>query len=145
MRTINNRIKKAFSILITLILVAAIMGCSKSDDGGSDVPVKAGKLSVTIDGVNNCNGGTILDFKLPYTLSQKIEIKRLNIKTKLSNGSSDDFIDATFNDTGSTITFSQCTVFGTVSWVDYEVRLESDNGALSNSSKIRVNKPNGAN
>ncbi len=131
-------------ISVLLIVMAAITGCSKSDDS-AESPINAGKLSLTIDGVNNCNGGTILDFSLPYTVSQNFKIKQLNIKTVLSNGSSDNFKDATFTDNGSKIGFSQCTVFGTISWLDYEVQLQAEDGTLSNFSKVRVNKPSGAN
>lgn len=146
MRNRNRLYGKCKLLCISLLLMAMafIAGCSKDNDG-TDSPIKAGKLSVNIEGVNNCNGGTILAFSLPYTASEDLTIKQLNIKTSLSNGSSDNFADATFTDSGSTIGFSQCTVFGTISWVDYEVQLQSVDGTLSNFAKVRVNKPSGAN
>ena len=143
--TIGRAIQKLYSVAIVVTLLIAVTGCSKSDDTALDGPITAGKLSISVDGVNNCQGGTIITLKVPYTLSQPLKIKKLRLKTTLSNGMVSNYTDTTFQDNGSNIEFMECIVFDNITWQDYEVQLESEDGNMSNTTKGRLNKPNGAN
>tara|TARA_R110002049_G_scaffold15417_4_gene63046 strand:+ start:11180 stop:11641 length:462 start_codon:yes stop_codon:yes gene_type:complete len=142
---VEYAIQKLYSVVIVMTLIIAVTGCSKSDDTSLDGPITTGKLSISVDGVNNCLGGTIITLKVPYTFSQPIKIKKLKLKTTLSNGTVNNYTDTTFQDNGSDIEFMECIVFDNITWQDYEVQLESEDGKISNITKGRLNKPTGAN
>ena len=112
------------TIFITLLL----LGCSKDDDGGgSSSSLKASATSFTLDGVNNCDTslgtGTLLFFETPYTASESLNVNRLLVNTKVSNGETEESSTTTFQDNGSAINWVVCFTYGTQDWVEYEVRL----------------------
>lgn len=151
MKTIKKNKNGISKLLITLLmplLLVTVIGCSKDDDG-SDSSIKVETSTVSIEDINTCSTsigvGTIFSFNTPYTSSEGLKIEKMRIKTTVSDGDSDDTLNTIFTDTGSSIEWITCFTFGTQSWVEYEVRLESGEGSISNISKIKVNKPNGAN
>jgi len=152
MKTLKLNRKSIASKTMQRMLTATlflIMLVSCSNDDGVDSLIRAEKTTVTIDGVNNCStsigDGTVLSLVTPYTAPDGLTITKMRIKARVSNGDSEESVNTNFTDTGSTIVWVGCFTFGSQEWVEYEVRLETADGSLSNPSTIRINKPNGAN
>jgi hypothetical protein len=142
------RIGKVLSISVIMILMVALMGCSKSDDDTS-ASIIAMEQTFTVNGINNCNTssgqGSTLVFDIPYTTSNSSKINKLQIKTTVSDGGSDNAINTQFTDKNGTISWATCFRYGSQDWVEFEVILEAQDGSKSNPSKVKVNKPSGAN
>ena len=121
--------------------------CSSDDDAGA-TSIQAQQQTADIGNLNNCNTsigtGTILEFAIPYTASTGTIIEQLQIQTRVSDGGSDSGINTLFTDIASEIVWVSCFRFGSQSWVEYEVRLESQDGTLSNPVTTRVDRPAGA-
>jgi hypothetical protein len=137
--------KKIMTMFLLLIL---LIGCKKSDDSPSEF---VNALSAAYDftmGLNNCtnpNGtGSVLFLRVNYEVSDGLEIKKVHTHIQLSGGESEEFEDLTFDDDGIQIERADCFRFGSNTWVDYEIRLETTNGIVSNARTVRVNKPTGA-
>ena len=133
---------------MTFLLVLILIGCNKSDDTPSEF---ANVLSATYDftnGINNCtnpNGtGSVVFLKVNYEVSEGLIIKKVLTHIALSGGETEDFEDLTFDDDGNQIERADCFRFDSNTWVDYEIRLETVNGIVSNSRTVRVDKPMGA-
>ncbi len=124
-----------------------IVGCSKDDDG-SGSSINASSQTFELNGINNCSTslgtGSTFVMTIPYSSSNGISIQRLQINTKVSDGGSESSTNTQFTDNGSSIVWASCFTFGSQNWVEYEVRLEGSNGATSNPSTVRINKPSGA-
>jgi len=139
--------KKLWWLMLLIIAVLITISCSK-DDEGTNLFVTTSNSSFTITAINNCTtssgAGTILRVKTPYQLSDGHSIEKLLIRTMVSNGESEENTVATFQDDGSTTTFANCFRFGSQDWVEFQIRLESSEGVISNTSTLRINKPNGA-
>ena len=124
-----------------------INGCGKDDDN-SESKINAQSQTFDINGLNNCNTslgtGSTFVLEIPYSAPDGLTINRLLIKSTVSDGTSDDDVNTQFTDNGNTITWAVCFHFGSQEWVEYEVRLESADGKTSNISKVRINKPDGA-
>lgn len=143
MKTINLK-------LTALLLTMLIVGCSNDDDGAASVmSISAKSQTFTVNGINNCNtssgvGSTLL-FDIPYTSPAGSKINKLQIKTTVADGGSEARINTKFTDNNGTISWASCFRFGSQDWVEYEVILEAEDGSVSNPSKVRVNRPDGAN
>ena len=140
--------KTTKKIVTLLLLVLILVSCNKDDDSSSEF---INVVSVSYDftnGINNCsnpNGtGSVLFFKINYEVSEGIEIMKVLTHIELSGGESEDFEDLTFGDNGNQIERADCFRFGSNTWVDYRIRLESVDGIVSNSKTVRVDKPAGA-
>ena len=151
MKTISNRIitnNRLAIISIILLIGVTVLSCSKDDNGDSIATINAKTQTFTVNGINNCNtssgSGSTFFFDIPYTTSTSSKIKQLQIKTIVSDGGSDSAINTKFTDENSTISWATCFRFGSQSWVEFEVVLEAQDGSKSNPTKVRVNKPNGA-
>ncbi|MGB5436208.1 MAG: hypothetical protein WBM98_09985 [Maribacter sp.] len=149
MESINKSkisIRKVLSI--SVIVMVATMGCSKSDDDTSP-SIIAMEQTFTVNGINNCNTssgqGSTLVFDIPYTTSNSSKINKLKIKTTVSDGGSDNATNTQFTDKNGTISWATCFRYGSQDWVEFEVILEAQDGSKSNPSKVKVNKPSGAN
>lgn len=141
--------RRLAKISTILLFVLVILSCSKDDNGGSSTSISAKTQTFAVDGMNNCstssgNGSTLL-FDISYTSSTASMIKQLQIKTTVSDGGSDNKVNTTFTDKNSTISWATCFRFGSQDWVEFEVVLETQDGSKSDPSKVRVNKPSGAN
>ncbi|MEK6152737.1 hypothetical protein WIW50_05735 [Flavobacteriaceae bacterium 3-367] len=151
MKAINrNRVLTTIQRLkASLLLVLVLVACSKSDEGEAAASINVQASTFLVENVNTCStslgAGTVLSFKTPYSTSQNLTIQKMLIKTTVSNGESKDATNTKFTDTGENIEWVSCFTFGSQDWVEYEVRLESTDGSVSNVSKVRVNKPSGAN
>lgn len=150
MKTIKRHrsIITAQKLMAVTLFLLALVACSKDD--GPNETISAQTQTFTINGVNNCDlssgKGSSFVLTIPYTISDGAIISKLLIKTKVSDGSSEpEKTNTQFTDNGSTVTWASCFRFGSQTWVEYEVRLETANGTKSNASKVRVNKPSGAN
>ena len=139
---------KVGNILIILILSIAMMGCSKSDDG-TVTSINAKTQTFILNGINNCNtssgSGSTIICDIPYTADTASKISKLLIKTTVSSGDSKNAVNTKFTDENNIISWASCFRFGSQNWVEYEVVLEAQDGTKSNPSKVRVNKPVGAN
>ena len=144
----NGRINLFISSMIVLLGVA-IIGCSSDDDPNINGSINAQAQTFTVNGINNCNtsigDGSTLVFEIPYTTSDGINITKLLIKSTVSDGGTQDAVNTQFSNTNNVIGWVSCFTFGSQDWVEYGVRLEASDGSISNTSTVRVNKPNGAN
>lgn len=135
-------------MMTVMLLVFVLIGCKKSDDNSSEF---VNALSASFDftqGLNNCNNpngtGSVVFLKVNYEVSDGLEIKKVLTHIELSGGETDDFEDLTFDDDGIQIERADCFRFASNTWVDYEMRLETVNGLVSNPKTVRINKPTGA-
>lgn len=139
--------KKLWWLMLLIMAALIAISCSK-DDEGSNLFVTVSNSTFTVTSINNCStssgAGTILRVNTPYQLSDGQSIEKLLIRTTVSNGESEENMVATFQDDGSKTTFANCFRFGSQAWVEFQIRLESSEGVVSNTSTIRINKPNGA-
>lgn len=139
---------KACRYLAVIFFLVAFIACS-NDDEGAKSSISAKAQTFTVNGINNCStssgDGSTLVMKIPYTVSNGSIISKLRIKSTVSDGESEDKINTQFTNENSTITWATCFRFGGQDWVEYEVQLESNDGAKSNKSKVRIDRPNGAN
>ena len=133
--------------ILFILLIVAISSCS-SDDDASSGSIQTQQQTAAIGDLNNCNTsigtGTIIALTIPYTAPTGITIEQLQVNTRVSDGGSDSGINTLFTDSGSEIGWVSCFRFGSQSWVEYEVRLESTDGVLSNPTTVRIDRPNGA-
>lgn len=138
--TIQNSIT---IVLFTLFLLS----CSKDD--GPETTIMANSQTFSLNGINNCNtslgSGSSFVMDIPYTILDGAVISKLRIKTTVSDGGSEEKLNTQFSDKNSTITWATCFRFGGQDWVEFDVQLESNKGGISNVSKVRINKPDGAN
>ncbi len=141
MKTLKN-------ILFCTAILLFVVGCSK-DDEGSNSSITASAQSFELNGTNNCNtssgSGSTFVMTIPYTSSDGVKIERLQIKTKVSDGGSESKTNTQFTDNGNSIVWASCFRFGSQDWVEYEVTLEGTGGSSSNVTKVRIDKPVGAN
>jgi hypothetical protein len=141
-----NTMKQVLGFSIMLLLL--VIGCSKDDDG-PDFSISAETQTYTVNGINNCytpkGAGTAFVFEIPYSSETNSAINKLQIKTTVSDGGSEEKVNTTFSDENGIIGWATCFLFGSQDWVEFEVALEAEDGSKSNPSKVRVNKPSGAN
>jgi hypothetical protein len=130
-----------------LLLVLFTFGCASKGDGEARL-ISAGTQTFSVNGINNCNTnsgkGSTFVYTIPYTVPAGVTVDRLRIKSTVSNGESREAVNRVFTDDGSTIGWADCFRFGSQDWVEHDVRLESTSGAVSNQTKVRVNRPSGA-
>lgn len=146
-KNLNGKVK----IVCTLILLAmliAVTGCSKDDDEiESLVVLKAQTFEII--GLNDCSlssgSGSTTFLYIPYSAPSGTILKKLHRKTTVSSGESNEDVTTVFSDENNTIEWATCLRFGSQTWMEFEIRMESENGALSNPSVVRINKPAGAN
>lgn len=147
----NNRfiVTKFIQKLIFAVLFLGVLAACNKDDDSPDLFINATTSNLTVnDGINDCNtslgDGTTLRIEIRYTASPELSIDRLKVKTRVSNGESEEATTNSFNDDESKIIAFNCFHFGSQDWVEFEVRLESNAGVTSNPTTVRINKPNGA-
>ena len=132
---------------LVFIFLFIVVGCKKDDNAG--LFINAEPQTFTVNGINNCNTssgkGSTFVLDIPYTASPGLVIQQLKIKTRVSDGGSDEAVNTMFSDNGSTISWASCFRFGSQSWAEYEVQLESSGGVRSNPTTVRIDRPNGAN
>nr|WP_299486887.1 hypothetical protein [uncultured Allomuricauda sp.] len=134
----------------TLFYIALLfVGISCSSDDESNLSITANAQSFQLNGVNNCDlsGGTGSTFvmTIPYTSSDGVDIQKLQIKTKVSDGGSESKTNTQFTDNGTSIVWATCFRFGSQTWVEFEVTLEGSGNSSSNITTVRIDKPAGAN
>jgi hypothetical protein len=143
-----NTMKQVLGFSIMLPLLVIFVGCGKSDDG-TNSSISAGPQTYTVNGINNCNtssgSGSTFVFDISYSSETNSAINNLQIKTTVSDGDSEEKVNTTFTDENGIIGWATCFRFGSQDWVEFEVVLEAEDGSKSNPSKVRVNKPSGAN
>jgi hypothetical protein len=143
-----NVMKQVLVFSIMLLQLAIVTGCSKNDDG-PDFSINAETQTYTINGINNCNtssgAGSTFVFEIPYSSETNSAINKLQIRRTVSDGGSDVGVNTTFTDEDGIIGWAICFRFGSQDWVEMEVVLEAEDGSKSNPTKVRVNKPTGAN
>ncbi len=139
--------KKWGWLMILVIVILLFVSCNKDDDS-TNFTISITNSTFTTTGINNCTvtigTGTILLVETPYEASDEQTIEQLLVKTTVSNGETEDNVVTTFQDDGSAIVIANCFHFGSQDWVEFEIRLESNQGAVSNASTIRIDRPTGA-
>ena len=142
-----NTMKQVLGFSIMVLLLAIVIGCSKDDD--PNFSISAETQTYTVNGINNCytpkGAGTAFVFEIPYSSETNSAINKLQIKTTVSDGDSDVDVITTFTDEDGIIGWYVCFRFGSQDWAEFEVVLETEDGSKSNPTKVRVNKPSGAN
>ena len=149
MKTKKIKINKSFSILTILLLVFFSIGCSKNSDDEMASPIQLKTQTFEIIGINDCNtslgkGSTIFLY-IPYTAPAGTSLKKLHRKSKVSNGESNEDVTTVFVDENNIIEWATCFRFGSQTWVEFEIKMEAEDGTLSNPSTVRINKPSEAN
>ena len=147
----NHRQRSFNYVLVVITLIGMILGGCDKDDDDNQV---SGSISVStqtfeVNGINNCSTsagtGSTFVFTIPYSLTMDSSIGRLLIRTEVTDGSSEESSNSQFTDENNTIVWANCFRFGSQDWVEYEVRLETADGTVSNASTVRVIRPDGAN
>ena len=133
-----------------LLLLLALMGCSKSDDGEEKASIDVKITTSSFDTINMCdigsgNNGTLFVFTISYTKLSVSEVDKVLFDVEWSNGDKDSAVETNFTDNGTSVVYDWCYRFGSLSWVEINQRLVSKDGTISNISKVRVNKPSSAN
>lgn len=157
MKTIkkNGRgtIKTIQKLMATVMVLVTLVSCSKDDGGGEpESAIKLGALSFDNEGdCDHSSGVTGTDFKItiPYNGTEGDTISNLLVKLTPSDSPSDnlsfDYNGLALTDGSGTLTWDGCWRFGENEWFDFELRIETTNGEISSTSKIRIDKPSGAN
>ena len=140
MKTIKIEISKVFHILTILLLVLINMGCSKDDDEMPS-PIVLKTQTFEINGLNNCNTSTGIGstyfLYIPYTAPAGTTIVKLYRITRVSSGESKSDESTVFQNKNNVIEWATCIRFGSLTWMEFEIRMEAADGTL--------NKPAGAN
>ncbi len=147
-KIIKNNVVNLSRILGILLLVLTASNCSKDDDDMAS-PVVLKTQTFVIQGTNNCNtstgtGSTIFLY-IPFTAPDGTAIKKLHRITRVSTGDSKEDVSTVFKNENNTIEWATCIRFGSLTWMEFEVRMEAADGTLSNASIVRINRPAGAN
>lgn len=152
MKAIENKkgASKVLCISLILLLMGTVLGCSK-DDGGSDFFITAKASTSSFEQLNTCDISscclaTEFDFNVVYEASSGIEIDKIIFDLKWSDGDTETGVkEAVFSDSGTSVVYNWCYKFGDDDWVEITHRLISKQGITSNTSVVRLNKPEGAN
>lgn len=140
---ISNTVK-----IMAIAIFFSTLFISCGDDSENFITAKTS--SVTFDDLNTCDIGsglpaTSFDFIIDYDASDNIEITKILFELTWTSGESESVETTDFTDTGAQIEYDWCYRFGSDDWVEISHRLETKNDKKSNSSLVRVNKPDGAN
>ncbi|MGI9542159.1 MAG: hypothetical protein ACR2MX_02810 [Cyclobacteriaceae bacterium] len=144
----NLMAQKAFSKCF-LICLLALFTFSCSDDEPT-ISITTQASTVSFGDLNTCDIGsgdmaTLFEFTIPYQASSAIEIEKVITDWKWSNGDQGTNEETNLNNNGASVVYDWCWRFGTLDWVELSARLVTKQGVTSNSSVVRLNKPDGAN
>ena len=132
-----------------IVFISATLSCSKDDDPKMDIETQPTEVSFIK--VNTCyvGGGvynTEFNFIIPYqTSSPDIEIEKIHYSVSVAGtflGEKDDY---SFDDDGSEISFGFCIQFDGAPGIDFTSSLISKDGRQSKPSKVKIDRPAGAN
>lgn len=142
---------KNTTILRTIVVAClfSLLFISCGDDE-SDNFITAKSTTFIFNELNTCDIGsglpaTSFDFNIDYDASDNIEITNILFDLKWSGGDTESTETNEFTDTGMRIEYDWCYRFGNDDWVEITQRLETKNDITSNTSVIKVNRPDGAN
>lgn len=148
MKRIKQIVARCYGI--TLLMLAGLMalGCSKDDDSAGTLEAMPPEVAFTA--LNTCDIGgcclaTEFDFTISYESSNGSEINKITVSIQWSDGDTDTFETNDFTDSGTVVTYDWCYRFSESEWVDVTHVLVGKDGSKSNSSMVRVNKPEGGN
>jgi len=133
-----------FKAFLTVILFSALL-MSCGDDA-----ITATSSSFTFDELNTCDIGsgsmaTRFNFTVGYDASSDIKVSKVLFVINWSSGDTDSGETTNFTDSGGEILYSWCYRYGSEEWVEIVHTLETEDGMVSNSSSVQINKPDGAN
>jgi len=146
-----NGTSKMLAISVMMVLIMALIGCDKNDDGRAVSSITAQPAAVSFTVLNTCDTGstfgpgTKFDIKIKYSSANSAKINKLTFETLWSNGKGSKKETTDFSDSGSEIVHKYCYTLGDKDWVEITYHLVSVDGIVSNPSIIRINKPEGAN
>ena len=141
-------VRSLYGLAIVTLTGFLVLGCSKDDDSAG--VLEAMPTEVTFTALNTCDIGgcclaTEFDFTISYESSNGSKINKIMVSIIWSDGDTDTFETDDFNDSGTVITYDWCYRFSDSEWVDVTHVLVGKDGSKSNSSLVRVDKPEGGN
>ena len=133
---------RIFSLLA--LCICLFVSCGGDDD------VTANTSTVTFDELNMCDIGsglmaTRFNFRIDYETAEGIEVSKIEFELEWTSGDSDEAETSSFVDMGTHVEYSWCYRFGSEDWVEITHTLVASDGSKSNTSVVRINKPEGAN
>lgn len=152
MKTRKGKINIDFSLnykcAVVILLLTALTGCNKNNDESSFITAKVS--TSMFEELNTCDIGsccpaTRFDFTITYEASSEVEIDNIIFDLKWSDGDLDNSVETIFSDSGTSIKYDWCYKFGIAEWVEITHKLVTKQGTISNSSIVRLHKPEGAN
>lgn len=147
-RIVLNTVQR---VMATFLLVMVLASCSK-DDAAPESSIRLGALSLSENGdCNHSSGvtGTSFGILIPYSGTQDDTLIRILYKLIPEGGDAIErtanYNDFSLKDGSGEMTWNSCLRFFDVSFIDLEIRIETADGIISSVSKIKINKPDGAN
>jgi hypothetical protein len=142
--------KTYFRILLVVLLSSQILSCKDEESPSSEFKILS--ASSSFEAINNCTQtsgpkGTVFnfDFKL-QAAGASASVERIIFDVLWENGDSQTDIEKdNFTVMGNTLTFEQCGRFANSEWFELTVRVIDENNIKSNSIKLKVLRPDGAN
>jgi len=140
-RRFNRILKRSMAVTILLCTIA----CSNDED---DTPqIVLGQLTSIYEGTCNHSSdmtGADYEISIPYSGAENDLLDRLLITLTLEGeppiDSNVNFNDLELTNGSGTLTWNGCLLFLEANWIDFEVRIETTDGAISSSSSIRLNR-----
>lgn len=141
-----NTVQKIMAAVLFILVLAS---CSKDDEGPSD-SITAKAATSSFEAVNTCpmasgSNGTNFHFTIPYSKSSKSEISFITVKLEWPTAPTSSSVASNFTDNSTSLTYSRCYRFADQDWVEITQYVVLEGGIGSNPSKVRVNRPEGAN
>jgi hypothetical protein len=142
--------KTYFKILLVVLSSSQILSCKDDESPSPQFQILNGSSSY--EDLNECalssgNPGTHFDFELDLQPADaSASIKEVRFDLLWDDGDNEKNIEEDdFTIVDNTLTFDWCFRFGSSEWFEVTVRVIDENNVKSNSQKIKVNKPDGAN
>ena len=137
----QHRLTKTFGFAFILLMLA----CSKDDDGPRII---LGQLRV--ENPELCSSSTgfggAYDIIIPYSGTQDDTLKDILFNATYEDGYVDEGVQKKFqgfkmqDDQGELRWGGVCLNFGPYEWLDFEIRVETMDGRISNASSIRLDR-----
>ncbi|MGB5819683.1 MAG: BspA family leucine-rich repeat surface protein [Saonia sp.] len=131
--------------VMALLLLLSIMACSNEDNDAPQITL--GQLTSVYEGTcNHSSGITGADYEIsiPYSGTDNNGLSRMFITVTPEGGPTNEansnFNDFDLTDGSGTLTWNGCLLYLDADWIDFEVRIETTDGAVSSSSSIRLNR-----
>jgi hypothetical protein len=142
--------KTYFKIFLVLVSSIQLVSCKHDESPSPQFQILNGSSSY--EDLNECsfssgNPGTSFDFELDLQPADgNATVDQISFDLLWDDGDNEKNIEEDdFTIVGNTLTFDWCFRYGSSEWFELTVRVIDSNNVKSNSQKIKVNKPDGAN